>query len=137
MRPSAEPHPFSTNLVKQQLEAIENESIYDEIEEEDILDEVQPKLNVPFKTIISKDLPKLKVETAPAPKKIYKKPQNLKPKSHGPQKVDIEYKYEYKPTVLQPPPFDIPSDFGKDYMNDQLIDIIYQFCRLTTPEISS
>jgi len=137
MRPSAQPCALSSQLVKKQLEEIENETLFsDNGEEEDILDDVQPRLNVPFNQTIAKDLPKLKVDDMPAPKKIYKKPSNLKPRNVAPTKVDIEYNYVYHPVKLDPPHFEIPADFGKEYMNDQMIDLIYQFCRLTTPEIS-
>ncbi|OHT12616.1 hypothetical protein TRFO_03651 [Tritrichomonas foetus] len=135
-RPTQVAMPFSTKLIEQHLREMER-SILDCEEDEDdqIFDEVEPKLNLNPKKQICRDLPPIEVKAPPPVQPIKRKPFNLKKKKTTPKIVDIEFQYDFVPVRLEAPPYEIPTDYGYDYMTEQLLDLAYQFSRLTIPEI--
>jgi hypothetical protein len=130
MRPTARPVEYTTKLIEDHLRELEETILEDD---EHAFDELAPRVNVNPKLLIAKDLPKIEVKAPAPPIQIKRKPYKLTKKT-GPSKVDIEYNFQFEPVRLEVPPFEIPPDYGYDYMTDQLVDLTYQFTRLTVPD---
>jgi hypothetical protein len=130
-KPSQKPVEFSTKLIEDHLRELQ-ESIRDG--DEHVFDEIVPHLNVHPKRQVAKDLPKIEVKPHPGPAVVKRKSYPFSKRATGPSIVDIEYTFPYTPTRLEAPPPDIPSDYGYQYMTDQLLDLTYQFTRLSVPD---
>jgi hypothetical protein len=130
-RPSKRAVEFSTKFIEQHLNELQSSVPEDN---EHIFDEVTTHLNVAPKRQVAKDLPKIEVKPLSAPPAIKRKPYPITRKPTGPSIVDIEYTFKVTPVRLEPPPPVIPDDYGYDYMTDQLLDLVYQFSRLSTPD---
>ena len=126
--------PFSSKLIEQHLREMEKTIMEGSDTDDTIFDEVEPKLNVDPKKKICNNLPKITVKAPPIqPGK--KKQFNFQAKQTTPKIVDIEFNYEFVPVRLEAPNYDIPTDYGYDYMTDQLLDLTYQFTRLSIPDL--
>lgn len=134
-RPSQEAIPFSSKLLEQHLREMEQSVIQSEDGEDEIFDEVEPKLNVNPKKQVCHDLPPIEVKAPPPVRPIKRKQFNLQKKQTTPKIVDIEFQYEFDPVRLEAPPYEIQTDYGYDYLTEQLLDLTYQFTRLTIPDI--
>jgi hypothetical protein len=130
-RPGAAPAEFGTKIIESELRKLQKSVTEDD---DSLFDVMVPKLNVDPKKQIAKDLPKIEVKPPPPLPQIKRKPFKNTKKRGGPAIVDIEYNFKYLPVRLEAPASDIPPDFGYDYMTDQLVDLTWQFCRLTVPD---
>lgn len=133
IRPGAIATEYSSKLVQNHLRELE-EFIMDDSDDE-VFDEIAPKLNVHPNRVIAKDLPKIEVRAPAPPQPIKRKPYKITKKQTGPPIVDIEYSFNYEPNRLAAPPIMIPSDYGHEYMTEQLLDLTYQFTRLSIPKL--
>jgi hypothetical protein len=130
-RPTQKPVEFTTKLLEEHLKELQ-ESVKDG--DERVFDEVVPHLNVPAKRAIAKDLPKIEVKPHPGPAVVKRKPYPISKRPTGPSLVDIEYVFPFTPERLEAPLPDIPPNYGYDYMTEQLLDLTYQFTRLSVPD---
>ena len=131
-KPGATPIEFSTKFIEDHLKELQ-QSMVDDGDDENIFDDVAPRLNVNPKKTIAKDLPKIEVKAPAPPPQIKRKPYKFTKRPSGPQIVDIEYTFEYQPARIEPPPVDTPEDYGDAYMRQQLLDLAFQFTRLSVP----
>jgi hypothetical protein len=131
-RPSKKAVEFSTKFIEQHLNELQSSVPNDD---ERIFDEVTPRLNVAPKRQVAKDLPKIEVKPLAAPPPVKRKPYPMTRKPMGPSIVDIEYTFKFTPVRLEALPPVIPDDYGYDYMTDQLLDLVFQFTRLSTPDV--
>lgn len=129
-RPGATPIEFSTKLIADHLRELQNSVVDDD---DMVFDDVAPRLNLPAHKMVAVDLPKIEVEIPEAPAPIKRKPFKFTKRPAGPAIVDIEYEFNFTPTRIEAPPVDIPEDYGDDYMTTQLLDLTFQFARLSTP----
>ena len=135
-RPSNEPIPFTSKLLEEHLKDIEQTVIDSDSDGDEIFDDIEPRLNVDPKQKICFDLPPIEVKEPPKPVKPKRKQFNLPKKQTTPKVIDIEFQYEFEPARLEAPPYEIPTDYGYDYLSDQLLDLTYQFTRLSIPDIT-
>jgi hypothetical protein len=130
MKPTNRPQPYTTHWIADRMQRLQ-----ETVEGVDghVFDEVTPQLDVNPKTQIAANLTKIEAKSLPEPVQSNWKTWKFTRKPSVPTKVDIEYKFQFEPVRLEIPPFDIPTDYGYDYMTDQLVDLTYQLTRLTVP----
>lgn len=131
-QPGSKPIAFSSKFLAEHKRELEESILQDD---DEMFDEVVPNLNVDPKKTIAKDLPKLEIDIPEKPAPVKRKPYKPKNKPSGPVIYDIEYKFDFEPTRLEPPEIEMPTDYTREYISEQLIDLTYQFCRLSTPKI--
>ena len=130
-RPGAAPIEFSTKFIEEHLKELQ-ESMLDD-EDDAVFDEVAPQLNVNPRKLIAKDLTKIEVKPPAPPPQIRRKPYKFTKKPSGPPIVDIEYSFEFHAKRIEAPQIEIPENYGEEYMSDQLLDLAFQFTRLSVP----
>jgi hypothetical protein len=128
--PGSTPNIFSTKLIEEHLKELQQSVIDDE---ENQFREVLPRLNVSPKRTVAKDLPKIEVKPPAPPGHVKRKAPKVSKKASGPSKIDIQYDFKYEPVRLEAPAADVPADLGNDYMTAELVDLTWQFCRLSVP----
>ncbi|EAX97495.1 hypothetical protein TVAG_335550 [Trichomonas vaginalis G3] len=119
-------------FVLQRLEKKYNENLDDEH-----FEAVSPGVNFNRKKIVNKAETKIEITKDDIPKP-YKSTYVLSPEAL--QKVEleknvpeVEYKFQFVPEKLEAKPMQIPADFGRDYLQEQLVDLTFQFSRLSMP----
>lgn len=118
---------YKKQLEKRYIEQLDDEKF----------DDVSPEVNFRKKQIVMKDLPKIEI----APEDIPKKPKPLYVLSKDARKKvelernvpEVEYKFQFTPEKLDAQPLQVPVDFGRDYLQEQLVDLTFQFSRLSMP----
>ncbi|KAH0786967.1 hypothetical protein GPJ56_008965 [Histomonas meleagridis] len=130
-QPSDQPIEFSTKFIEEHLKELEQSLVDDE---EFLIDEVSPKLNVKYKTKICKNLTPIEV-MPPKPRSQIKRKPPENTQKYEPEK-GYEFELNFIPTRLEAPPMEIPQDYGYEYMTDQLVDLVYQLTRLSVPSFS-
>ena len=126
---------YSTKMMKHHRDMLQRQ--YDEQIDNEQFDEIAPQTNLPRKARVAENLTAIKItkDMVPeAPKKLYKLPPNAGIKVEPERNVpEVEYKFTWEPKRLEARPFEVPADFGRDYLQDELIDLVFQFSRLSTP----
>ena len=131
-QPSDQPIEFSTKFIEDHLRELEQLLVDDE---ELLIDEVSPKLNVDSKTKICKNLTPIEVIPPKSRPRIKRKLPDTTQRYKDPENGK-EYEFNYIPTRLEAPPIEIPQDYGYEYMTEKLVDLVYQLTRLSTPSFS-
>jgi hypothetical protein len=123
-RPSKRAVEFSTKFIEQHLNELQSSVPEDD---ERIFDEVAPHLNVAPKRQVAADLPKIEVKPLAADQAEANGSEHRRHRIHIPVHAS---------QVRTPPPV-IPDDYGYDDMTDQLLDLVFQFTRLSTLDVVS
>lgn len=132
------PRPYSTKMMENVLHQLESEVELQRRLEKSAFQDVGPRLNFNPKKQIAKNLPTIQVtddDIPQPPQKLYKLDPNTGRRRQEDLKniPEVEFHLNYEPERLEAKEFVIPADFGRDYMSDQLIDLAYQFSRLSVP----
>ena len=126
---------YSTAMMKHHRNMLQKQ--YEKQLDTETFDEVAPQTNLPRKTKVTEGLTPIDIteDMIPnAPKKLYKLPPNAGQKIEAEKNIpEVEYKFTWEPKRLESRPYEVPADFGKDYLQDQLIDLVFQFSRLSNP----
>ena len=126
---------YSTKMLKNYRNRLQKE--YDTQIETEPDDELITKTGVPKNAKIAEDLTEIKItkDMVPAPpQKLYKLPPNAGKKENLEKNVpEIEFKFKFTPRRLEARPFQVPKDFGRDYLQDELVNLNFQFSRLSNP----
>lgn len=127
---------YSSAMLKRYRDELQKQ--YDEQLDTNEFDEIAPKTSVPKNVQVAKNLTSIKItkDMVPKePKQLYKLSPSAEKKIEIDRNIpEVEYQFKWEPRKLEARPFEVPVDFGRDYLQDQLVDLVFQFSRLSTPQ---